>query len=141
MFDSYAYSIVVKRVSTDDEAYRERRSFKATVIELPHVCAYGDSYPEVYESCVDAIETLYEMVQGNGEKFPVPIQEEEDSRARVIGAQKLTLTFTIDKKIELNYDEREEYRMLVLDAMLHYKGYVGLDDVHRIDAIQDFEGK
>lgn len=78
MFDPHAYTILVKKLLVDDE-----QLFKAAVKELPHVDVYGDSYQEVYESCIDVIETLHEMAQERRKRFPAPIQEEEDFSGRV----------------------------------------------------------
>lgn len=77
-FDPHSYSVMIKRVDEDGESV-----FKATVKELPHVAEYGDSYEEVYELAVDAINVLHEMASDMGHKFPNPSTEDENYSGRV----------------------------------------------------------
>lgn len=71
MSDPHDYTITVKRVREDNTDV-----FRATVRELPHVQAYGDTYAEAYEIAIDAIEGLQELAAEDGAPFPEPNKEE-----------------------------------------------------------------
>jgi len=77
-FDPHSYTITIKRVIEDGESL-----FKATIKELPDVIEYGDSYEEVYELAVDAINVLHEMASDMGHKFPDPSIDDERFSGRV----------------------------------------------------------
>jgi len=77
-FDPHRYTITVKRVLEDEEPL-----FKATVRELPHVSEYGDTYSEVYELAIDAINGLRDMSREMGHHFPDPAEEDENFSGRV----------------------------------------------------------
>jgi len=77
-FDPHNYTITIKRVVEDGE-----HLFLATVKELPHVAEYGDSFDEVYELALDAINVLRDMASEMGHQFPEPLIEDETFSGRV----------------------------------------------------------
>lgn len=96
-FDPKAYTITIKRVTVDGE-----RLFRATVAELPDVGEYGDSYEEVYELVIDAIESLHAIHLEQNLSFPEAQKEDGDFSGRVT----LRMGTTVHRKAALTA-ERE----------------------------------
>ena len=67
MIDPHCYNITVRKVHINGDDY-----FQASVLELPDLAEYGDTYDEAHDLAIDAIGTAAEMYADSGRAFPEP---------------------------------------------------------------------
>jgi len=81
--DPHAYTISIQRVEIDGELY-----YEATVLELPDVADYGETYEEAYELAIDTIINTASALEEAGRKIPPPLrrQKEYSGRVTLLGA-------------------------------------------------------
>lgn len=78
MIDPNSYSIMIRKVTTDNES-----QFEATVAELPDVVVYSDTYDDAYQSALHAIQDLAALAAERNRPFPVPRTIPDDYSGRV----------------------------------------------------------
>lgn len=76
MIDPYEYSITIKKVLIDDESV-----FEATVLEIPDIVEYGQTYTEAYELAIDTLTAAAAMWADSNRSFPVPYAHQRMSYA------------------------------------------------------------
>jgi predicted HicB family RNase H-like nuclease len=75
----YNYNITVRRIEDDDYG----PCFEARVRELPDVAEYADSFQEVYELAIDAIETTAQALAEQRRRMPQPAPAVSDYSGRI----------------------------------------------------------
>lgn len=87
------YSISVRLVVRDDEELYEAR-----VAELQDVVAFGDNFTEAYESAIEAVEGLREMMIEKGRVLPPPESPATEFSGRVTLRMSKTLHASVHRR-------------------------------------------
>lgn len=73
MIDPHRYDISVRRRDVEGEVL-----FEASVVELPDVSAYADTYQEAYDLVIASIRDLSAHAEKTGSPFPQPRDDRDD---------------------------------------------------------------
>ena len=119
MMSPSAYTILITEGMHEGEF-----CFKSSIKELPDVAEFGDSYSEVYELAIDAIETTAEIMASKGRPMPAPMNGTDDFSGRITLRVPKTLHQHLvqraeDDGISLN---QQIVNTLIYDAGVH-SGY------------------
>ena len=76
--DPFEYNISTRKVVVSGQTLYEAR-----VKELPDICEFSDSLPEVYELVADTIETAASMFAEIDRPFPLPTVPKDDFSGRI----------------------------------------------------------
>lgn len=77
-FDPNSYTITIRRETVDGDPM-----YVGYVAEFPNIQAFEDTFEEARSILIDAIQTLYQVAEENGQSMPSPRKDETEFSGRI----------------------------------------------------------
>jgi len=115
MSDPRNYNVSIRRGKFGGEI-----CYEARVKELPDLAEYGDSFKEVYDLAIDAIEATAEIFAEKGRAMPKPHEDQYDFSGRVTLRIPKSLHRSLANSAE---DEGVSLNHYLVSILAHFNGF------------------